>query len=119
MKELRDTFASQLLTAGIQLGYVSHQLGHADVATTSRHYAKWCGGAEYREAITPEDGELPADLLARIVEESPQSPHTTDVAETAFDGDLSDLAHLHGSGEWTRTTDLRLMKKSRGPGRRR
>ena len=29
LKDLRDTYASQLLTAGVQLGYVSHQLGHA------------------------------------------------------------------------------------------
>ncbi len=62
LKDLRDTFASQLLTAGVQLGYASHQLGHADVATTSRHYARWCGGSEYRAAMAPEDGELPADL---------------------------------------------------------
>jgi integrase len=26
-KDLRDTYASQLITAGVQLGYVSHQLG--------------------------------------------------------------------------------------------
>ena len=39
MKDLRDTFASQLLTAGVQLGYVSAQLGHADVGVTT--YARW------------------------------------------------------------------------------
>ena len=43
-KDLRDTFASQLLTAGVQLGYVSGQLGHADVSVTTRHYARWAGG---------------------------------------------------------------------------
>jgi integrase len=31
MKDLRDTFASQLLTSGVPLGYISHQLGHADI----------------------------------------------------------------------------------------
>ncbi len=30
-KDLRDTFASQLLTCGVQLGYVSKKLGHADM----------------------------------------------------------------------------------------
>ena len=30
---LRDTFASWLLSGGVQLAYVSVQLGHADVAT--------------------------------------------------------------------------------------
>ena len=40
---LRDTYASQLLSAGITLAYVSAQLGHADVAITARSYAKWVG----------------------------------------------------------------------------
>jgi integrase len=72
-KDLRDTFASQLLSAGVQLGYVSTQLGHADFGVTVRHYAKWAGGDEYRTALTLEPGEVPADLLARLVE-SPQAP---------------------------------------------
>ncbi len=72
-KDLRDTFASQLLSAGVQLGYVSTQLGHADFGVTVRHYAKWVGGDEYRAALTLEPGEVPADLLARLVE-SPQAP---------------------------------------------
>lgn len=65
-KDLRDTFASQLLTAGVQLGYVSTQLGHADVGVTSRHYARWCGGNQYREPARLAPGEEPADLLARL-----------------------------------------------------
>ena len=35
MKDLRDTYASQLLTCGVQLGYVSRQLGHAKPTVTS------------------------------------------------------------------------------------
>jgi integrase len=53
LKDLRDTFASQ-------------QLGHSDVATTARHYARWCGGSEYWEPLALEEGEVPADLLARF-----------------------------------------------------
>jgi len=34
-KCLRDTFASQLLSSGVQLAYVASQLGHADVTTTA------------------------------------------------------------------------------------
>ena len=64
-KDLRDTFASQLLTCGVQLGYVSQQLGHADVAVTARHYAKWAAGTEYREPVMPGPDEVPADLLVR------------------------------------------------------
>jgi integrase len=65
-KDLRDTFASQLLTAGVQLGYISKQLGHAGVAVTSQHYAKWAGGDEYRAPLALRPGEVPADLLARL-----------------------------------------------------
>jgi integrase len=36
IKDRRDTVASQLLTAGVQLGYVSQQLGRADVSVTAR-----------------------------------------------------------------------------------
>ncbi len=66
MKDLRDTFASQLLTAGVQLGYVSAQLGHSDVAVTARHYARWIEDDHYREPMRIESGEVPADLLARL-----------------------------------------------------
>ena len=65
-KDLRDTFASQLLTAGVQLGYIGAQLGHADVATTARHYARWEGADAYRRPLEVAEGEVPADLLARI-----------------------------------------------------
>jgi integrase len=70
-KDLRDTYASQLLTAGVQLGYISRQLGHADVGVTARHYAKWCGDDGYREPLQIAPGEVPADLLARL-----QRPHS-------------------------------------------
>jgi hypothetical protein len=67
---------SWLLSLGIQLGWASLQLGHADVAVTARHYAGWCGGETYREPLRPEAGELPPDLLARVAE-SHQSPITS------------------------------------------
>jgi integrase len=40
-KDLRDTFASQLLTAGIQLGYVSRQLGRERHSSTLRALGRW------------------------------------------------------------------------------
>ena len=51
---------------------MSAQLGHADVAVTAKHYARWCGGAEYRDPLRVARTELPADLLARIADDSPQ-----------------------------------------------
>jgi integrase len=80
-KDLRDTYASWLLSLGVQLGYISRQLGHADVATTAEHYARWCGGDAYRDAMRLEPGDVPADLLARVIEEAsiedgPRRPQT-------------------------------------------
>jgi integrase len=75
-KDLRDTIASQLLTAGIQLGYVSRQLGHSDVSVTARHYARWAGGDAYRSPLEVAEGEVPADLLSRLAESSHRINHT-------------------------------------------
>ncbi|MCH7644347.1 MAG: site-specific integrase [Myxococcales bacterium] len=68
LKDLRDTFASQLLTCGIPIQYISQQLGHADIGTTQRHYAKWIGDDEYREPMRLGEGEVPADLLAQLTD---------------------------------------------------
>ncbi len=66
MKDLRDTFASQLLTCGVSLGWVSHALGHSGVDVTAKHYARWLDGAEYRQPFQLEPGEVPPDFLARL-----------------------------------------------------
>ncbi len=39
--DLRHTYASRLLSAGVPLLYVSKQLGHAKPTTTLKHYAKY------------------------------------------------------------------------------
>ena len=38
---LRDTFAVDLLTAGVPLEGVSKLLGHKSIKTTEKHYAPW------------------------------------------------------------------------------
>ena len=38
---LRDTFAVELLLAGVPLEKVSKALGHESVTMTERYYAKW------------------------------------------------------------------------------
>ena len=65
-KDLRDTFASHLLTRGVSPAYVSFQLGHADWSVTARHYARWTAGDQYVEPERLQHGEVPADLLARF-----------------------------------------------------
>jgi len=112
MKDLRNTFASQLLTCGVQLGYVSRQLGHSKPTVTADHYAKWCGGDDYRDPLTPRDGELPADLLARIPAESPSyfrhSGGSTRMGVGFTNEKPSGIAGLAGADERIRTADLRI-----------
>jgi integrase len=64
-KDLRDTYASVLLSNGIPIAHISKQLGHATIAQTLRSYAKWCHGEDYVDPIRLSPLELPADLLAR------------------------------------------------------
>jgi len=107
-KDLRDTFASQLLTAGVQLGYVSQQLGHSDVSVTARHYARWAGGDEYRAPLTIESGEVPADLLARlVVTVGDLNSHHIPTSDT----ELSDDAFASDSGN---TSDDAGITRRRG-----
>jgi integrase len=69
-KDLRDTFASQLITIGAPLAYVSQQLGHSNQVSTSTTYAKWCEEASQRgrRRLDPGSGELCVDLLERLGE---------------------------------------------------
>jgi integrase len=66
-KDLRDTYASHLLSANIPLPYVSKQLGHGDVLTTARHYARWIDATgRYVAPPVLQAGEVPADLMGRL-----------------------------------------------------
>ena len=51
----------------------SAQLGHADLGVTARHDARWAGDNGYRDPMRLEEGEVPADLLERLVA-PPSSP---------------------------------------------
>ena len=99
----------------MQLGYISKQLGHADVAVTARHYAKWCGADGYRDPMPRLAGEVPADLLARLPLES--DPTVTPLNETAESGvgakPSAALRNL-GGAEGDRTPDPQTASHLRG-----
>lgn len=63
-KDLRDTFASVLLSSGVPIVHISKQLGHATIAMTLKSYAKWCHGDDYVDPVRLSPSQLPADLLA-------------------------------------------------------
>jgi integrase len=64
LKDLRDNWAFQMLTAGVPLAYVANQLGHS-METCVQHYGRWCE-EEYRDPMARQAGEVPADFLARL-----------------------------------------------------
>lgn len=64
LKDLRDTFASLLLTWGVSPAYISKQLGHANWATTAEHYAVYVSD-EFCQPIPLQSSEGPADLLGK------------------------------------------------------
>ncbi|MBW2396522.1 MAG: site-specific integrase [Deltaproteobacteria bacterium] len=113
-KDLRDTYASQLLTAGVKLGHISEQLGHGNVAITARHYARWISGKGYRDPMRLCPGEVPADFLARL-ETAPDS-HDIPMSEADSDPTLppawavneSNPEVLGGGPSGTRTLDPRV-----------
>jgi len=114
-KDLRDTFASWLLSLGVQLAYVSKELGHADVAVTARHYAKWCAGDVYRAPLPLESGEVPADLLARLEKwhqsdttERQASAAASESAATKSEGSRAVARASRGGPPGTRTRNQRV-----------
>lgn len=64
-KDFRDTYASLLLTEGVQLQWISHQLGHSDTRVTQRHYARWMTES-YRQPWSVPEGYNPSDRLAQL-----------------------------------------------------
>jgi integrase len=65
-KDLRDTFASHLFSAGAPLGHVQTQLGHTSPLTTAGHYARWVETARRGWEPDEDAGEVWADLLSQI-----------------------------------------------------
>jgi len=89
-KDLRDTFASWLLTLGAPIPWVSEALGHADWAVTARHYARWIPGGD-GEPLRREPGEVYPDLLVRLAPFGPESNPTSNPTprdSTTFPRDL-------------------------------
>jgi len=91
--DLRHTFASLLLNAGVPLPYVSKQLGHANQNTTLTHYSKWMDSTGYPAYVawltaqqkpkkTKESGN---EILAGSIW-TPQSISPVDFLDM-FDGD--------------------------------
>jgi len=110
MKDLRDTYASVLVSCGVNVAYLSKQLGHSDIQVTVRHYARWCGREEYREPMRLQPGEVPADLLARIAPDWPHDwPHLENLDPTPSRNPANNI-EVSGDPGAIRTRDPQLRR---------
>lgn len=66
--QCRHTFASLALMGGINIGYLSKQMGHANISTTLTKYARWIEGAD--------KGSEAAKLDAILSRKSPRKTGT-------------------------------------------
>jgi len=71
VKDLRDTYASTLITHGIVLRWISLQLGHGSLAVTERHYASYMLSEGYQNPWVVPKGSLPSDLFAVLDKAAP------------------------------------------------
>jgi integrase/recombinase XerD len=64
---LRDTFAVELLLAGVALEEVSLLLGHKSVKITERHYAPWVKARQEKlsESVKKSWAPAPTQLFRR------------------------------------------------------
>ena len=107
LHDLRHTFGSLLIQSGASIVYVKEQMGHSSIQVTVDIYGHLIPGAnvsyvdrldevpEREEKTTPQQNATQAQL-----------PEKT---ETGIPPEVADLI---GGGEWTRTTDLRIMRPS-------
>jgi integrase len=75
VKDLRDTYASTLITHGIVLRWISLQLGHGSLSVTERHYASYMLTEGYQNPWIVPVGCLPSDLFATLDKAAPPKLH--------------------------------------------
>ena len=81
--QLRHTFATLALASGASIEWVSRYMGHADIRTTLRYYARFLPETETRN-LDLLDAFAARSTDARVTSVSPEPSHQPiDLAETA------------------------------------
>ncbi len=107
LHDLRHTFGSLLIQNGASLTYVKEQMGHASIQQTVDIYGHLVPGADVnyvdRLDAKPEKKQ----------EETPQPSASQTQPGPRSESEIPlEVVDLIGGGEWTRTTDLRIMRPS-------
>jgi integrase len=104
LHDLRHTFGSQLLQKGASILYVKEQMGHSSIQVTVDEYGHLIPGAD-----APFVDRLDAPVTAETPQPSATPVQPREKAETEIPAEVVDLI---GGGDWTRTSDLRIMRPS-------
>jgi hypothetical protein len=106
LHDLRHTFGSLLLQSGASIVYVKEQMGHSSIQVTVDTYGHLIPGAN-ASCVDRLDG-----VLAKTEEKSQQSATPAQPREKAETEIPAEVVDLIGGGDWTRTSDLRIMRPS-------
>jgi len=107
LHDLRHTFGSLLIQGGASIVYVKEQMGHSSIQVTVDIYGHLIPGANV--SFVDKLDELPKEQQKTTLHHSaPETHHAIDENGT----EIAQVADLIGGGEWTRTTDLRIMRPS-------
>jgi integrase len=104
LHDLRHTFGSQLLQSGALLVYVKEQMGHSSIQVTVDEYGHLIPGAN-----APFVDRLDEPTASKNTQPSATPAQPREKAETEIPAEVVDLI---GGGDWTRTSDLRIMRPS-------
>ena len=105
--QCRHTYATLLLSEGLNPLYVAHQMGHSTVAMVVRLYARWTRKPDRSDAQRVERSLAKTGLVP---------PKTPEICQKAVD---SDLEHGHSDSAQVRGIARRIGNAERWPSGRR
>ena len=109
LHDLRHTFGSLLIQSGASIVYVKEQMGHSSIQVTVDIYGHLIPGANVSFVDRLDMDEKSDEKAEEGQQQNATQAQLPSEAETPIPSELVDLI---GGGEWTRTTDLRIMRPS-------
>ncbi len=107
LHDLRHTFGSLLIQNGASIVYVKEQMGHSSIQVTVDIYGHLIPGANV--SFVDSLDQLPEEPGKTTPQQNATQAQPPENGESNIPTEVVDLI---GGGEWTRTTDLRIMRPS-------